>query len=71
MNDPLTPALSEQCIGSAFIRFTGKHFKIEEILTFVIKICNFSTKVGFLDWVFKDFPLLVVLATDSILKPSL
>ena len=40
-------ATKNHTIGLVFIRFTGKHFEIEEILTFVIKIFNFSAKVGF------------------------
>ena len=38
---------------SVFKRFTGKHFKIEEMKTFVIEIFYFLTKVGFLDCFFR------------------
>ena len=45
-------AIKTHTNGSVFIRFTGKHFKIEEIKTSVIKIVIFSTKVVFFRMVF-------------------
>ena len=43
-------AIKKHTNGSVFIRFTGKHFEIEEIKTFVIIFKKISTKVFFLDW---------------------
>ena len=45
-------AIKKHTNGSVFIRFTGKHFKIEEIKTFVIRNFDFSTKVVFFRLVF-------------------
>ena len=54
-------AIKNHTIGSVFIKFTSKHFEIEEILIFVIKFFNFSAKGFFFRLGFLDFPLLNVL----------
>ena len=40
-------AIKKHMVGSVFIRFKGKHLKIEEKIMFVTKKINFSAKVFF------------------------
>ena len=49
--------IKKHTVGSAFIRYTGGHFKIEEKLMSVTKKITFLQKF-FLDCFFLDFPLL-------------